>query len=72
MENVKIDYSFNDNAYKSNNQIYLEDLKTELQNLFDEVKRKHIDFKLVYNKIIDISSKYKKSDYMNQVIELEK
>ena len=72
LENVKVDYSFNDNAYKSNNQIYLEDLKTELQNLFDEVKnKKHIDFKLVFNKIFDISSKYKKSDYMIQVIELE-
>ncbi|MGO2206159.1 CDP-glycerol glycerophosphotransferase family protein [Staphylococcus xylosus] len=72
LENVKVDYSFNDNAYKSFNQIQLENLKNDLQIIIEEVKDKNnVDYKFVVDGILKVSSKYRTSDYLNHVIDVE-
>lgn len=72
LEGVKVDYSFNDNAYKSKNQIHLESFKDEIQTLLNEIKnKKNINYKLVIDKIIEISSTYKLSDYLTHVVNKE-
>ena len=72
LEGVKVDYSFNDNAYKSKNQIHLENFKDEIQTLLNEIKnKKNINYKLVIDKIIEISSTYKLSDYLTHVVNKE-
>ena len=63
---------FNDNAYKSKNQIHLENFKDEIQTLLNEIKnKKNINYKLVIDKIIEISSTYKLSDYLTHVVNKE-
>lgn len=72
LEGVKVDYSFNDNAYKTENQIYLEQFKNEIENLFTSVNGdKHIDYKSILTQIYEISCKYKESEYLNYLISKE-
>ncbi|WP_342366178.1 CDP-glycerol glycerophosphotransferase family protein [Staphylococcus pasteuri] len=72
LEGVKVDYSFNDNAYKSKNQMYLEQFKEDIQTLLDEVKnKKNINFQLVLDKIVELSMDYKVSDYLTHVVNKE-
>lgn len=72
LEDVKVDYSFNDNAYKTINQTKLEQLKSEMQELFNTIRNtKNIDYKVMFSQIKQISLKYKGTDYLNDIIDKE-
>ncbi|PTI73451.1 glycosyltransferase, partial [Staphylococcus succinus] len=72
LENVKVDYAFNDNAYKSFNQIQLENLKNDLQLIIEDVKdKRNIDYKSVIYRILEISSGYRTSEYLNHIVDVE-
>lgn len=72
LEGVKVDYSFNDNAYKTENQFYLEQFKSEIEEIFASVNgEKHIDYKSILEQIYEVSCKYKESEYLDYLISKE-
>lgn len=70
LSNVKVDYAFNDNAYKTETQMIVEEYKNEIKEIVESTKEsKHTDYHTAIKNIRDINERYSFNPYISYIVE---